>query len=386
MIDRPIFFQESDRPPTREKKSRQRLSRLVVFLVASTFSLLLAEGLTRMIWGRSEVLFPRYHDDVVYGQYKLRRLQPATTFRHTSADGSWLFKTNAQGFRDTRDYDYEKAPGVRRILCLGDSQTQGFEARQDRVYPAIIERRLGRLGHRVEVLNTGISGFGTAEQLAFLENEGIRYKPDVVVLGWFVNDFDDNEKSNLFRLREGILVQEGFEHVPGVAALRTVNSIPPLRWASEHSYFYSMLFNKAWQARKLLLSHNANASMSGELTTRVPHQGADISPYQVDLSAALVGRMHEFCRARGVRLLIVDIPWLPHDNTGFGSSLPDSLAESFAEKSDALLRASVTLDQYRGVADIFVPHGQHHISEMSHLFIGMAVAEKLDGWFNSQSK
>jgi hypothetical protein len=147
-----------------------------------------------------------------------------------------------------------------------------------------------------------------------------------------------------------------------------------------------MLFNKAWQARKLLLSHKANASMSGEFTTRVPHQGADISPYQVDLSAALVGRMHEFCRARGIRLVIVDIPWLPHDNTGFGSSLPDSLAESFAEKSDALLRANVMLDRYRGVTDIFVPHGQHHISEMSHLFIGMAVAEKLDGWFDSQSK
>ena len=141
-----------------------------------------------------------------------------------------------------------------------------------------------------------------------------------------------------------------------------------------------MVFNQVWQARKLFQAQQANASMQGELTTRVAHQGADISPYQVELSAALVKRMYQLCKSRGIKLLIVDIPWLPHDNSGFGSSLPESLAEKFGENSDLLLRAGKILGPYVGVTDIFVPHGQHHISETSHLMIGMEAAEKIADW------
>ncbi len=382
MIERPIFFQDAE-PSTRKHRSASSrwLFRLLIFVFALAVALGIAELATRLIWGRSVVLFPRFHTEATYGPYQLRRLEPSTTFSHTSADGTWQFTTNAQGFRDTHDYTYEKPMGMRRVLCLGDSQTQGFEASQSRIFPAIIERRLQRMGYPVEVLNTGISGFGTAEQLAFFENEGLKYKPDVVVLGWFINDFDDNEKSGLFRLREGLLLDEKFKHQPGIGAVRLVNSIPGLEWASQHSYFYSLLFNRVWEARKLILSQQQNASMRDELTTRVPHQGANISAYQLDLSAALVERLYNLCKKQGIQLLIIDIPWLPHDNTGFGSSLPQALAEKLEKTSDELLRADEVLGRYRGVADIFVPHGQHHISETSHLLLGMAAADKIAKWW-----
>ncbi|RYD70579.1 MAG: hypothetical protein EOP84_26450 [Verrucomicrobiaceae bacterium] len=386
MIDRPIFFQDTEpSAPKRRRTPNRWLARLMILVFATVLALGVAELATRLIWGRSVVLFPRFHTEATYGPYQLRRLEPSTTFSHTSADGTWKFTTNAQGFRDTEDYAYEKPDGVRRVLCLGDSQTQGFEARQDRIFPAVIERRLQRMGYQVEVLNTGISGFGTSEELAFFENEGIRYKPDVVVLAWYINDFNDNEKTGLFKLREGILMEEKYEHAPGIAPLRLVNSIPGLEWASQHSYFYSLLFNRAWEARKHILSQQQNASMQEDLTTRVPHQGADISAYQLDLSAALVQRLYEICQKHGIKLVIVDIPWLPHDNTGFGSSLPEALATKFEESSDELLQAREVLGRYSGITDIFVPHGQHHISETSHLLIGMAAAEKIAEWWTEKS-
>jgi hypothetical protein len=79
----------------------------------------------------------------------------------------------------------EKPSGVFRVIALGDSTTEGFEVAQNDTYTAVLERYLKKYGVNAEVFNTRTSGFGTAEELLYLENEGIKYNPDAVVLGFF---------------------------------------------------------------------------------------------------------------------------------------------------------------------------------------------------------
>ncbi len=90
--------------------------------------------------------------------------------------------------------------------------------------------------------------------------------------------------------------------------------------------------------------------------------------------------MHEDCQSRGIRLLILDIPGLEHTTGIWGSSIPRDLRDSFVRHSDALIGPEETLERYRGVAEIVVPHGEHHISETTHLLLGMAVAEQIAAW------
>ena len=48
----------------------------------------------------------------------------------------------------------------------------------------------------VEVLNLGVGGYGTAQQLLTLEEDGLRYRPDLVVLGFFLgNDVQNNSRA-----------------------------------------------------------------------------------------------------------------------------------------------------------------------------------------------
>jgi hypothetical protein len=61
--------------------------------------------------------------------------------------------------------------------------------------------------------------------------------------------------------------------------------------------------------------------------------------------------------------------------------MPEQFAETVAQDSDKLLRATDVLGAYNGVTDLFVPHGQHHISETSHLLLGMAAAEQIAAWW-----
>ncbi|MGH9895535.1 MAG: GDSL-type esterase/lipase family protein, partial [bacterium] len=209
---------------------RRNLVNLLVVALACALSLALGEVVVRALYKEQTVLFPRYHTDFRYGQYTLRGIRPDSEFWHTSADGSWRFVTNDRGFRDVRRFTYAKPAGTLRVLSLGDSQTQGYEVRQEATFSAVLERYLSGRGLKAEVLNAGVSGFSTAEELAFLENEGYKYEPDVVVLGFYANDFEDNLRAGLFTQERGQLVERKYEHIPGVRIQNVIYGVPGVRW------------------------------------------------------------------------------------------------------------------------------------------------------------
>ena len=332
------------------------------------------EAVVRWTHGDRMVLFPRYHSKAVYGDYTLRRLRPNTVFWHTSRDGQWRFVTNAKGFRNDRDIPYDKTPGRLRVLTLGDSQTEGFEVRQEFTYSAVIERSLNSHGTAAEVINAGISGFGTAEALAFLENEGIRYRPDVVVYGLYANDFVDNVRSGLFALDNDSLIITSKVHAPAVGILDVLNAIPPMRWLSEHSYLYSLAFNTVWEWFKRASIGRARSELANEYVAAFEAT----RPAEISLMSALLSRMSRFCRARGILFVVLDLP-VPADSStgGFTTSLPPTFVGDVRRVADVLLLSQEILDSSRGEVDIHVPHGHHHMSEYSHRMFGIRSAEAI---------
>lgn len=100
-------------------------------------------------------------------------------------------RINSLGLRE-RELPRERAPGTWRVLVVGDSQVVGFEVAQEETFTRVAERILRERGHRVEVVNGGLRGYGTDQVLLFLREEGIRYAPDVVLYVWAYNDPEDN--------------------------------------------------------------------------------------------------------------------------------------------------------------------------------------------------
>ena len=355
--------------PTRPRRTAAYAA--VAVLMAIGVSLGAGELMARMFLKDQIVLFPRYHAAADYGEYRLRRLRPDTEFWHTSRDGSWKFVTNGRGFRDTRELDYHKPAGVVRILVLGDSNTEGFEVRQEQTYAAILERYLIRRGIQAQVLNTGVSGFGTAEETIFLEQEGLKYHPDAVVLGFFANDFEDNLRSGLFQLTDGRLSIQKRDYTPGVALLTVLNSIPVLRWLSENSYLYSGSLNAVWELAKGFALSRAQAAMNTEMAVGSDSHDA----YPKTLTLQLLQRLHRTCQEHGIPLVLLDIPLVDQDR--FGPSVPPELRSLFEHASDAYIDGAAVLQDYAGLVDLHVPHGQRHISEFSHLAFGAEIGQRL---------
>ena len=348
------------------RAKRGCLPKVAALLVSCLVVALLGEVAVRLFLKESTYLFPRYHTGATYGDFKIRRLRSNETFMHHSVDGSWEFKTNSKGFRDTREFGYDKPEGVFRVICLGDSNTQGLEVRQNHTYSKVLERFLNAKGKQAQVINTGVSGFGNAEQLVLLENEGMKYNPDVVVLGFFVNDPADNVRANLFKLEGDTLKVEKKKYQPGVKAQDFMYSIPGVEWLSENSYLYSVFFNTAWRIKK-------RASLKEGIERTISRKG-EVTDYMESLTFALMKRIHEVCRQNGATFIIVEIPQNPTSAT---PTFLVKLHEGLKANCDRFIAGDEHLGDYLRSTPLHVPNGQKHINELTHALLGVQIGREI---------
>jgi hypothetical protein len=96
---------------------------------------------------------------------------------------------NEQGFRGD-PVAMPNPPGTFRIVCLGDSQTFGNGCGEGESWPAALQAELSArpAAQHIEVMNCGVGGYETEQEFDCLRKRWLAYDPDLVVLGFFVND------------------------------------------------------------------------------------------------------------------------------------------------------------------------------------------------------
>lgn len=94
---------------------------------------------------------------------------------------------SSQGFRDL-EVKIPKPSGVKRILVLGDSLAYGLFVPRQQTFSRLLERFFQEKDEPVDVVNTGVNGYTTYNEVRFFESEGVRYEPDIVVLAFCFND------------------------------------------------------------------------------------------------------------------------------------------------------------------------------------------------------
>jgi len=94
-------------------------------------------------------------------------------------------RTNADGFRDD---EVPLAKGERhRIVFLGDSLTLGWGVEKEETFEHLLEARLNAV-RPTEILNLGVGNYNTTQEVQLFLEKGARYRPDQVVLFYFIND------------------------------------------------------------------------------------------------------------------------------------------------------------------------------------------------------
>lgn len=185
---------------------------------------------------------------------------------------------NAQGLRGTREHDPAAAEGTTRVLLLGDSCAFGEEVHDEQTVARYLERRTFGL----EVLNFGVHGYGLGQMVLRLEEEGLRFAPDhVVVLLLVPGDLDRDVRAEYVHPKPVFGVD--------AAGKLTITNVPVPEasrqpWWQRHSYVAAYLF-----ARPV---DTAAIDRIGDL---------------LEVTHALLDRLEHTCREHGIRLTVAPI-------------------------------------------------------------------------------
>jgi lysophospholipase L1-like esterase len=136
-----------------------------------------------------------------------------------------------------KEYALHKPQGTYRILVLGDSITQGGK------WSEYVEDKLNGDGSgKYELLNAAVNGWGLVNYEAYLQHKGLTFEPDLVLVGFCLNDVDDREVRTILVDKRTDTVRLFSVKAPDdeESAAATLRIIAPL-FSSSYLYRYLVL-------------------------------------------------------------------------------------------------------------------------------------------------
>jgi len=149
-----------------------------------------------------ELLVQRYDPQEVLGWGERPALQPHEEFGYTLIPNKttrlrwqsydYVVTANTLGFPGPL-YPAEKSSNTYRIMVTGDAFSSAEGVDTDESWPRLLEKYLNEKsdGITYEVLNFSITGWGPQHYSRVINNYIKKYKPDLIILGVFINDLTD---------------------------------------------------------------------------------------------------------------------------------------------------------------------------------------------------
>lgn len=311
-------------PPVSPSESRSRgvvlAGRLALVLLGAALSLAASEAALRFVGcerfarhGRQSARF------VAENRYWGVWHYPNRVVDHQDTCFRARYRTNSFGMKGP-----EVRPGTTKIALLGDSFVEGYGNDNEASIDRVIQ---GMLGDRYDVLNFGMVGFSTLDELAVYADFARYFRPAIVVL-FFVNynDLQENLESSNKRWIERDAPLARFDDV--VAEIRAP---APRRLERRRRSCLLYLYRTVERAVRLRMQGilNFRWDFRSELA-RVyqPEEDADIVRAWAIVETAL-RRLQELTRQEGSTLVVVDIAdpyqldsnWLRVSSARFGKPL-----------------------------------------------------------------
>lgn len=262
---------------------------------------------------------------------------------------------NSDGIRENREFQPEH-PSTFRILCIGDSITEGYGVGQADALPQQIEVLLNEWKRdptmRFEVINAGISGFNAVDTSHFLEHLIPRFAPDLILWSIVSNDFDDSLQADsagrlstedpafvshvdfmthIWGLAIGVIYTDDFSLSMSPQRLdwALTNSLEPTRWQHiekrlKRSYVYSFLKPRVelWLATRVayevvpdqpfILERAALIAPDGSYDMSPKLEGIYVSPFYRNRFESAIRDGVDAAEAAGIPIVIYnfDVPSL----------------------------------------------------------------------------
>lgn len=295
------------------------LRNLLLVIVSCGLGLLLCEAALRL---QEPFLhkMARYNIERLYAAHPIWDHWPRPNFRFADHllprpqyPNPLIFRFNSYGCRDGREPQVPKPAGLRRILVMGDSFTEGLY--EEDTLAAELQRTMDRAGGgRYEVMNCGSVSYSPLLHFLRLKHQLLNLAPDVVVMNIDLTDVYDD----YWRYRPLYDFSRDGEPVLMHPAPRWRNRF--LAWGVDNSYLVRLLY--AYRARFLRAFYRPlirlgfdNAFLGVAPSDAVLFRyhstlGPDSEEWRtaVGYSVGMVSRIIDLTREHGVRLIVTTYP------------------------------------------------------------------------------
>lgn len=285
--------------------SPKRLLDLVLFIGTLMILVPVAEIIVRIAAPQTLPSQTQIREFVLKDMYRIDkdagyRLTPNFRGRIERSGYTTEFVINSSGFRGD-----ELTSGKPRVAAFGDSFTWGWGVSQGEEWIHVLSEELrNRSGPDIETVNCGVNGYGTESAHALLKSVGSELDADLVLLGFFANDYTDNllGARNTYTVRSGYLFDQ-FSH-----------EYLQESFLARESHLYRLL-TSAWAA--------ADARFFGGIPGQRLARNFSKEEFAEgrDLSFHWIQEMNAECERLGSRFAVV---WLPADVYA-GRSRPEDI-------------------------------------------------------------
>jgi len=278
-------------------------------------------------------------------------------------EGASYVRINSDGLRD-REHSTSKPPDTIRLAVIGDSYTEAMHVEMDQTFWRVAETILPNCpdlgGKKIEVINFGVSGYGTAQEFLMLHQRVWQYSPDVVLLAVTTNnDVSDNsralKKANdipYFVYTDGRLtLDDSFKETKSYHVRRSAPS-RLVSWIQDHSRSIQLLSSASRSFKYWMAARKARSAATKSAETKDLMQGDEPGienavykerndPVWNDawrVTEALIAQMRDEATSRNARFVVV------------------TLSQGIQVYPDPKVRQKF-IDHY-GISDLFYPDHQ----------------------------
>ncbi|HDL64908.1 MAG TPA: hypothetical protein ENH12_05920 [Proteobacteria bacterium] len=275
----------------------------LLVLGAVVFSLLVTEGISRIVFSPDDYLKPELLKDR-FGV----RIQP-----NSAGHDAW-------GFRN------KSVPRHADIVAIGDSNTYGIAAIASESWPSLLQKQTGRV-----VYNLGMPGYDTVGYAHLLKDRAISLNPSIVIIGFYLgNDPWGTYKTVYLYGLNPDLKDPDFVLAPGDDHSESKETATPdlSLWADIRLWFgrNSVLFNLARDSDAIRFLYDRLPSAAGKsyviledhrYNIHTVLQPESLRAVNLDdptvreglrISLEIISGMNNLCRSKGIEFLVVLIP------------------------------------------------------------------------------
>ena len=409
MPDAPITKIEDANPNVADKpakaKAKGKHSPLVTaleLLVLTPIAVLILEGLFTCIGvGEQNFMSPDLELGSVHIPGKL------VTWRLEGYSRDSLSKA---GWRDI-ERTIAKPANTYRVALLGDSATEALQVPMEQTFARLSEKKINQdLATKnsgkseknypnVEVINFGVSGYSTSQELLLLQKEVLQYKPDLIVVLYSRGDSDESsiepakyemaeprpyfylDQNNKLQLDRTVLLANK-EKLTRNELLEFLRANSRIYGVYDQTNFQLNLTDKVYvKLRRLAtqISNKVKAMSKGSSNTDAK-TAVDETPPQVPpqekfkITQALLSQIQSTAKAHDANFLLLTFPDMGNIDPVFSKQIPELLQQGKAE-GFGVIELSQPFRDYKGKDDVFY---QVHFASGGHKVTAEVLAKYVE--------